>query len=441
MEKVFDYMLNILNLKKGDTIVLGNSTGPDSMALLNILLEIQKTIEIKIICAHVNHNVREQSKLEEKFLEEYCNKKNITFEHMIIEKYGDDNFHNEARTIRYNFFESIIKKYTANYLMTAHHADDLMETILMRIVRGSTLKGYSGFKNVVDKGTYKLVRPLVFVTKDEIYNYNEKNNIPYFIDDSNFKGKYTRNRYRKTILPFLKSEDKNVHEKFIKFSNLLNDYDEFVDKQVNKYYNKVYIEDKLNIGEYNKLDTLIKNKIISKILEKYYQDDLMLINSSHINLIQNLIDSRKKNSFIMLPNNIIAIKSYNQLEIKVNIDDICEYEIEFNEYAKLPNGHTIEKIDFSDINDNNVCRVNTEEVMMPLHIRTRRVGDKMKLKKIDGYKKVKDIFIDSKVELNKRDKWPIVVDSNDKIIWIPGIKKSKFTKSKSEKCDIILKYK
>ena len=85
--------------------------------------------------------------------------------------------------------DKVIKKYKANYLMTGHHADDLMETILMRIVRGSTLKGYSGFSELVDMGNYKIVRPLISATKQELEDFDKENNIPYRIDKSNFKDK------------------------------------------------------------------------------------------------------------------------------------------------------------------------------------------------------------------------------------------------------------
>ena len=106
----------------------------------------------------------------------------------------------------------------------------------------------------------------------------------------------------------------------------------------------------------------------------------------------------------------------------------------------LPNGRKLEIIDEIESNNNDVCRIDSSEVKLPLYVRTRKLGDKMYLKKIDGCKKVKDIFIDCKVPIDERDKWPIVVDSEDKIIWIPGIKKSKFTKLKAEKYDIIIKY-
>lgn len=440
MKQILQYLTDNLKLKKEDTIVIGNSGGPDSMALTNMLLKLRKSIGFNIICAHVNHNVRVESKDEQIFLENFCIKNNIIFEHMIIEKHGDDNFHNESRNIRYNFFDKIVQKYNANYLMTAHHADDLMETILMRLVRGSSFKGYGGFQILVDKGNYKLVRPLIFATKAELQEYDDKNKIPYVIDKSNFKDKYTRNRYRKVVLPFLKTEDKNVHQKFIKFSNIIFNYEEYIQNQTKKIIDRVYNNRELNIERFNELDNIIKQRIISIMLEDCYNDDLLLINDMHIDLIQNLINSKKANLTISLPNNVVAIKSYNKLEIRKKIDEICEYKMEINSYCKLPNNHIIEIVDSCDTNDNNVLRLSKSDVLMPLYVRTRRIGDRMQLKNTNGSRKLKDIFIDCKIPINQRDKWPVVVDSKDTVVWIPGIKKSKFSKSKVEKCDIILKY-
>ena len=440
MNRVIDFLLNTIKLKDGDTIVLGNSAGPDSMCLLNILLDIRKKIDIKIVCAHVNHNVRRESESEQEFLMNYCKEHDCVFETMKIEKYGDDNFHNQARKIRYNFFEDLVKKYDANYLMTAHHGDDLIETILMRIVRGSTLKGYSGFDKIIDNGSYKVVRPLVFLTKDYIKNYDEKNNIPYVIDNSNFKGKYTRNRYRLSVLPFLKEEDSNVHEKFIKFNETLNEYDRFINNEIKKSIDKVYKNSQIDINKYKELDILIQKKIITTILEDIYKEDLMIINDKHVKLIMDLIESRKANARVCLPHNVNVVKSYDKVYFSKEIKEVIDYNIELIKYALLPNGHKLEVVSECDSNNNDVCRILSSEVKLPLYVRTRMLGDKMYLKKVDGYKKIKDIFIDCKVPIDERDKWPIVVDSEDKIIWIPGLKKSKYTKLKNENYDIIIKY-
>ncbi|MEG1494963.1 MAG: tRNA lysidine(34) synthetase TilS [Bacilli bacterium] len=427
-------------IKDNEIIVVGVSGGPDSLTLLALLVELRKKISYSLVCAHVNHNVRSVSAKEKIFVEEWCKQHEVIFESMTIEAYGDDNFHNEARNIRYQFFEDLVNKYQAHYLMTAHHGDDLIETVLMRLTRGSTLKGYSGFSEVVQKNNYKLVRPLISFTKQEILDYAKKNKIPFVTDKSNSKPKYTRNRYRKEILPFFKKEDPHVHEKFLKFSRLLEEYDEYIDLQTKKVFSKVYKDSILYIPNYLELDGLLQMRVIYEILESVYQDDLMLINDSHVHLIQELICSKKSNSFIYLPNNIKVTKSYDEVTVALEVGDVTNYEIELIDYAILPNGKHLEVIDTSDNNGNDICRLDSKEISLPLYVRTRKHGDKMEMKGTIGHRKVKDIMIDKKIALRDRELWPIVVDSKDVIVWIPGLKKSKFNKQKSDKCDILIKY-
>ena len=441
MDKVYQDLLERLNIKYGDCIIVGVSGGPDSMALLHILIRLKKALDLQIIVAHVNHNTGRKGQFEEqKFVEEYAKKNSLVFETMTIKEYGDDNFHNEARSIRYNYFNSLVKKYHAKYVFTAHHADDLIETILMRIVRGSTLKGYSGFSKTVKMSNYYIIRPLIQVTKDEIYNYLNKNKIKYMQDSSNTKDVYTRNRFRKYIVPEFKKEDKMVHEKFYKFSKTLLEYNDYIERQVDKIYKKIVPDNVLNIEEFLKEDELIQKEIIYKMLEKNYQDDLMLITDKHYELIYNLIKSRKANATIHLPNNIGAIKSYNNLELsKIDIKDNI-YEIQIEEYLNLPNGKNIEIIKESKTDGNDICRLDLKEVKQPLYVRNKHDGDKMTIKGMLGRKKISDIFIDDKIATKDRILWPVVCDADDNIVWLPGLKKSKFCKEKNEKCDIILKY-
>lgn len=425
---------------KGDIIVIGCSSGPDSMALFDMLLKVREKYELFLICAHVNHNVRRESFTEAIFMRDYCNKNDVRFETMTIDKYGDDNFENEARNIRYRFFEDLVYKYNAKYLMTAHHADDLIETILMRLVRGSNMNGYSGFKSFVDMGDYYIARPLIRFTKDELIKYNEVNGIPFFIDSSNNQMKYTRNRYRKIVLPFLKDEDSLVHKKFLKFSNTLNEANKFIEKERNKAVNRVIKNGKLIISKYLELDSYIQKEILYYMIQEYYQDDLILINDRHVELIQGIIKSKKNNTSVNLPNEVVAVRSYDNLFLKKEMDELTQYEIELNEYAELPNGRSIKFVEDIYSNSNDICRLNSSEISLPLCVRTRKFGDKISLKGMNGTKKIKDIFIDSKIAIDERDLWPVVEDSMGRILWIPGLKKSKFDKKKSESYDIILKY-
>ncbi len=440
MEEVYNFIRNQIDLRPNDKIVVGVSGGPDSMALLYILNEFKKKMGLKLICAHVNHNVRKESDNEEKYVKSYCEENNIIFESVKIKFWGDDNFENEARSKRYNFFEELIESYNAKYLMTAHHADDLIETILMRIVRGSTLKGYSGFSRIVDKNNYKIIRPLITLTKDEIIEFNKLNNIKYFIDSSNNEDYHTRNRYRHVILPFLKKENPNVHKKFIKFSETLLENSEFIDREANKVFNRVFQDGVLFIDKFIELDKVIQTKIIYSILEKIYGDDLLIVNDAHVELIFNLIKSNKSNSIVHLPNNVIIIKAYNELSFSYDEEQYDEYEMEIDKVVNLPNGKIIESVNYSNDTSNFTTRINSKEVKLPLYVRNRRDGDKMEVKGLNGSKKLSEIFINEKIKSVDRDSWPVVLDSENTIIWIPGLKKSKLDRKITEEYDIILKY-
>lgn len=435
---IFDFLM----LQDTSIVVLGCSYGPDSMALFNLLLEKRREIPFQIVIAHVNHNKRKESKKEKEALEKICNQQKIPFEYMKIEQYGEDNFHNEARNIRYHFFEQICEKYQADYLMTAHHADDLMETILMRIVRGATLSSYAGFEKQLSLGSYQLVRPLFEKTKEEILTYCKKNQVPYAIDSSNFKQIYTRNRYRKSILPFLKKEDKNVHLKFLQFHKRLKEAGTFIEQETEKLYKQVVDSktNELDISSLKKQDSFLQKQILEKLLFNFYQDDLVLITEKHVDLLKEIIDRRASSVIMHLPNEVEAVKSYDHFFLRKKTDTLDGYEIELSSLVKLPNGHIIRQVDTCEETNNSIIRLSSSEIKLPLYVRTRKIGDRIALKGKSGHKKVKDIFIDKKIPMEQRDLWPIVVDASGEIVFIPNIKKSKFDKKKTENYDIIIKY-
>ena len=153
-----------------------------------------------------------------------------------------------------------------------------------------------------------------------------------------------------------------------------------------------------------------------------------------------MIKSDKKNTFIDLPGNIKLIKKYEYLEFKYDDNKTVDYKIELDNSNKLPNGYKIDIVETADSNSNYICRLNKDDITLPLYIRNRIDGDKIEIKNLNGSKKVKDIFIDKKINLEERNMWPIVVDANNVVVWLPGLKKSKFDKQKSQKYDIILKY-
>ena len=424
-------------IKENETVITATSGGPDSMALLSLLIKLSKTKKITIICAHVNHNLRKESQEEAIMVEKYANENNLIFEKMEINHY-EGNTENYARTQRYNFFEKLIKKYNATYLLTAHHGDDLTETILMRMVRGSSLKGYSGFQEITDKGNYKIYRPLITKTKDELLNYVKTNNIPYAVDKTNFSEEYTRNRYRLNILPILKKENKSVHLKFLKFSETLKLYDDHINKEANEKLNKVYQNNNLNLKLFENEDELIKRKILYQILNNLYYKNISLITDNHVELILNIIESSRPNLKINLPSKVLVIKNYQNLYFTQNTE-IKSYSFTFEDKVILPNDKILIKEETEDTS-NYTIRLNSKELSLPLIVRTRQNGDKMEIKNLNGHKKIKDIFINEKISETARNSWPILTDQNNQIIWLPGLKKSKFDKQKHENYDIIIRY-
>jgi len=433
MKKTLEFLKN-LNISLDDYIIVGCSGGPDSMCLLNLLYQNK----YKIVVAHVNHNIRTESEEEYKFVEDYCKKRNIIFEGLEIqEKNKNEAFY---RTKRYNFYKELAKKYKTNMIATAHHGDDLIETILMRITRGSNLRGYIGFSKDYVEYEFKIIKPLIFYTKEEILNYNKENDIPFVIDKTNEMDTYTRNRYRHKILPFLKRENKSVHQKYLEFSEELESACKYIEKEIQIALKENYSENKIALDKFLKLDEYIQKKELETILKSIYKDDINKIKKEHIESILQLA-KRTGNASIDLPNNIIAKKEYKYIYIIMKEENLKKtYDYIFKEKLVLEDKSTIEKIENTDDTSNYTIRLNSENIKLPLHVRSRLPKDKMYIKNLNGSKTIKKIMIDEKVPSNERDTYPLVTDDENNILWLPGIKKSKFDNEISEKYDIILKY-
>lgn len=431
MEFVKDY---ISSLNINDTVVLACSYGPDSMCLLDIL----SSLGIRVVVAHVNHKLREESDMEYADLETYCKENNYIFEGYIIDNYPKGNVEAIARDIRYKFFESILEKYNSKYLFTAHHGDDLIETILMRICRGSSFKGYAGISIINKLGSYFLVRPLLNVTKSDIISYNFDKGIPYAIDKTNLENVHTRNIFRNNILPELKLINSDVHRKFLKFSDSINNYYNYVNEEVNSYKHIFYKNRCLDINDMKMLPIFILKLLLESILLDIYGDDIVLINDKHVNLIINLINSDKCNSMIDLPLNYVCYKFYNIIDIRVREKHFNYDYVMYGREISINDGY-ITLLDDSDVvKSNYLIRLNSLDVKLPLHIRNRCIGDKIELK--NGTKKVGEIFSEAKLSKLDRDVYPIVTDDNNRILWIPGIKKSKYDRQINGDYDIIAMY-
>ena len=436
LKESIKYLKNLL--KFNDKVVIACSAGPDSMYLMHLLEALKKELNLTIICAHVNHKLRSQSEDEYQFLKEYCAQSNIIFEYYEILHYDDDNFHNTSHKLRYTFFEQVVNKYQANYLFTAHHGDDLIETILMKLTRGTSFFSYKGFDIISSKNNYKIVRPLIFLTKQEIKNYMDKNNLKYYIDNSNFSDHYTRNRYRKYVLPFLKSENIDVHKKYLEFSFELAECQDYVIDIVNKLMQKYFVDNILFIDKLQHEKDFIIKQCLHQILKNVYTNNSYL-SKKYVNEILAMIKSSKPNLTLNLSQGLVASKEYNKIKFIKNMKNSSYYHV-LKDEVTLHSLGKIEIVSNATLKDNNYIYLNSHEIELPLIIRSRKSGDKMLVKNLNGHKKIKDIFIDEKIPQSKRKIYPIVTDSGNNILWLPGLKKSKFDHANDRNYDIILKY-
>ena len=227
--------------------------------------------------------------------------------------------------------------------------------------------------------------------------------------------------------------------KFLDFSNNMKEYHDYIMDNVNIAYEKCVNNNIIDVDLLNKEHDLIIKNVIEQYLLNIYKENIKLINNTHVNSIFKMIKNNKSNMTISLPLNINLIKSYNKIyfDIKKEYNNYC---FALDSEVVLPNGYVIKRVEKLDNTTNYVAAFNSNDIKLPLYVRNKKDGDKIEILGLRGTKKIKDIFIDEKIVKEKRIKYPVLVDSNDTILWIPGIKKSKYDKSKTGNYDIMLKY-
>ncbi|WP_025724949.1 tRNA lysidine(34) synthetase TilS [Acholeplasma granularum] len=387
-----------LNLDTSNTYVLAVSGGLDSMVLFDLFLKYKH----KIVVVHFNHQKRSESVYDNELIEKLCKNHNVPY-HYIKLNIKKGNFQDSARQLRYQFLEDIATLYRTPYIVTAHHLDDLAETIIMKLIRGSNLLGYSGMQKLTKIDEFVYLKPLLDYSKNDLETYKNTFNISFLEDSSNLEDDYLRNRIRHHIIPILKEEN-NILSHFKNFSNQAYLASDFIRSESLKF-----LPTNLNFSlqKFLELHLSIQYDVISLILEKV---DAKRSNTK-IEMILKQLNSTKPNIDITLSNNHHMIKSYDRVYI-INISD------EF--YKDKPN-HLM-------ISHNKVglpkkyIELCYNKLNFPIQIRKRLPGDKLQFK--FGTKKLKDFLIDKKIPKKSRDDLDIIVDSNQTVLWIPGIYKN-----------------
>ncbi len=427
IDKIKKYIKEKNLIKSGENIVIGFSGGPDSVMLLYALNELKKEFGYNLITVHINHQLRaEDAVKDEGFSKDFSNSlgvKCISF-HMDVNGYAKEHkisVEDAGRRIRYEKFNEVLKsEFQSGVIAVGHHKNDDAETILLNLIRGA---GGAGLSGISDKNN-NIVRPLINITKTEIINFLNENNIPFVEDKTNFENDYIRNKIRNVLIPYVESEiNENFIDSLVRSSKILESNEEFLEDYADglnligperDYY-------KLNCKDFKKHHVAIQRKLILKAYEAI-NGDRKDISFNNVESIRKIILKGSGEFYI---NNFMFYMAYGHLYLTNLDDNINIVDFIIKEKGKYNFRNFL--IEVSVVENNNI-KLKKNEFIFPAElleegivVRARRDGDKIRLKNFT--KKVKDILIDLKVPKHLRGKMPILQYKDD-IILIAGLKRT-----------------
>lgn len=454
MEEMLKEVARIAALERlwarGDTIVVAVSGGPDSVALLHILHELAPRDDLTLIAAHVDHGFRgEESALEAKMVREMAAKLGILCESTYIDlpAYIEEtrmNSQSAAREKRYAFLHEIAQKHDAARIAVAHHGDDQAETVLMRIVRGTSPGGLSGIPIRRIEKNVELIRPLLRMYKADILNFCEQRGLRYSLDSSNEQRYYFRNTVRLDLLPALAQYNPGITSALVRLSELATQEDEWMEGETRAVFDRhvrLYSDGcQLNRATLLGLHVALQRRLIKLILECVGPN----MEAASFDIIETIrgaaqesaastwsIDAGggirfareydvlrffRANSATGSPNPVNGGYAYAVTE--------CTQRIEVTEAGVW--------LSFSHLQPSEAGRpanrleaiFDAEQLQYPLTLRNRRPGDRMKVFGLNGTKKVQDMFVDDRIAPSRRETLPLLVDASGTVLWIPEVRRS-----------------
>ena len=392
----------LLNKIKGKKIIVACSGGVDSVVLAHAL----KEAEYDLILTHLNHGLRgEESDKDEELVRSLAKEWNLLFLTKAVKIPKKGNLENRAREMRYQFLDEIRKQENADYIVTAHHLDDQIETILMHMSRGCGLRGQIGMREV----NGNLIRPLLNIPRKEIEKYAEENSLKYRTDQSNFDLSYDRNYWRNLVIPYLKKEMKDLGERVIKISQ---EAEKELDKVSKKA--KAWLEKEgFKRSEFKELSDDLKAEILIQI---FGERDLY---GKHLESLISFICSGETGKEMKIKDRWITLEYDNVFFGKAEGESLSrkpltKLEITWGEWK--------------------IRNENKEE----LYVRSWKTGDRFQPNGMKGTKKIQDYFVDAKIPKRLRKQIPIIVNGDDEIVSIGNIRyaeeqEKKFKNLKIEK--------
>lgn len=426
LEKIRKYINENKMLDYGDGVVIGLSGGADSVCLLKVLCELKEEYGFKLYAAHINHGIRGQEAIRDRdFAEVLCKSLGVEFfdYYYDIPKLSETEgigLEETGRKYRYIAFYETLKSVKANKIAVAHNKNDNAETMLMRLLRGTGLKGLGGIEPVRDN----IIRPLLCVSRNEIEEY--LGDMEYITDSSNLSPDYNRNKIRLSLLPYIEKEfNPSVTDGLFRTAELLRQENDYIEREALKTYEKA-LDVKyerlciLDIDQLLKLDEVILRRVLRLAtipLTPKKQD----IEYKHIKDIQELLTS-ENGSEIDLIAGIKARKDRNRLCVGY-FEEVPEYEYEiypekevFIKEAGIWVLITDKKRETKEYGV-----LDPSCISFPLNVRTKRDGDRIAIK--GGRQEIKKVYSEKRIGKNDRAKYPMLTDG-EKILAVLGLKKA-----------------
>lgn len=418
---------SLAHIPESNPVLLAFSGGADSSALFSLLVQDSKIKGYPLYAAHFNHGIRgEEANRDAEFCKTIANQFEVPFflgsaDVPALAKEHGNSIEQEAREQRYAFFEKIMRENNIPILVTAHHAEDQIETVLLHVLRGSGVNGLAGIKeHRLFSSDLHVVRPLLHTEKSEILAYCQEKGISFVTDSTNEDISYARNFIRSELTPKMRELQPNLSAVFARLSASASDADDFITAEAN-----MFIENEcakyIPLSKFNSLHPTLRAKVLSLMFEREMGATLERV---HIESVIELALCGEPHSAISLPSKAVAKIENSSIVFakETNIQTNFDFHIPFFEGEKqICDGVTI-KIEKNPTENADksfpFLEVKCELVTKDTHFRPRQEGDVIFAGKMN--KKIKKLMSEKKIPLEMRNKLPLLV-SNNEILWIPSV--------------------
>ncbi|KRE45448.1 tRNA lysidine(34) synthetase TilS [Paenibacillus sp. Soil724D2] len=434
-------------VEPGDVVVVAVSGGPDSVGLLHVLFALAERYSWKLVVAHVNHQFRgAESDAEATFVGKLADDLGLPCEIGVIDvpafiEETSLNGQAAAREKRYEFLHQIAAKYGAIRIAFAHHADDQAETVLMRILRGTGPSGLVGMPERRREKKVELIRPFLRIYKADIVNYCAQHEMTYCKDSSNELRKYFRNQIRLDVMPMLKQYNEQLPESLNRLTDLMRAEDDYLAKEAEQVFHRITTFKqaycRIERRDFTELHVALQRRLIKLILNCLCLERDRLDFTRIESMRELILQDQVSNQVLQVDEQVYIVREYESIqfqtfapspkpyayEVGVDTSELSLPEVE----AKLicswvPTNSKETAANFSSATD---VFLDLDQLNLPLVVRSRRSGDRFEPHGLNGSKKVKDMFIDAKMPLSRRDVIPLLVDASGQILWIAGFRRSK----------------